>query len=164
MGIKPMKIFQIAAFAVSVLLLSGGNTAMAQEVRAALEYRLPEGQYFIEVEAEDVQDHVNTVKFVFDTGARFTLVSADDLKKTQARLIGSEAIALPNGLTVSFFRFSVPALSIAGCEIKNVEVLASPEATMNLLGNNVLSRLLPYTIGTDETVTFHCPEDEMPAG
>lgn len=154
-----MKIFSNVLFA--TLLLAG--QAMAEEGRASLEYRLPERQYFISVEVETENGRTNTISFVFDTGAGYTLVSPDDLGKMKVRWVGTETVFLPDGSAFPLFRFEVPAFFIAGCRIDNVQVLAGPAMAANLLGTDVLSRLMPFTIGGNE-VAFKCPKPELAAG
>ena len=151
-----------ALFAAILVMVFAASGALAQERRVTvpLDFRLPERALFVEV---TLIEELGPVDFVLDTGASISVVKYTLIEALGAEAVGTEAIHAINGAEIPLIMYKVPRVELGGCALPEVRVLSAPTLPMNFLGVDVLMRLMPFTVGAG-TLTFWCPEGEVPAG
>ena len=145
-----------------LVMASTASFALAQErqVGVPLEFRPLERVYFVEV---TFNEELGPVDFMLDTGASISVVKYALIEALRAEPVGTEVTYAFNGAEVPLIKYRIPRLELGECGLTEVHVLSAPTLPENVLGLDVLIRLMPFTVGMNE-LTFQCPDQEVPAG
>ncbi len=144
-------------FSLAFGIAISANTIAAEQT-AQLEFLLPERVYYIDISIKDATGTQKQIPVIFDTGAAYSIVHPFDLEGVKLERIRNENILLADGSLHPLSLYLVPTLTIANCELHDVEILVSDNAVANFLGVNVLTKIMPFTV-TPDAVSFKCPPD-----
>lgn len=104
------------------------------------------------------------VDLLVDTGAGYTTLNRNTIKLLRdagaARRSGAIEAVLANGQSVELPIYTISALNLGGCVVKNVEVAQTPPNARNLLGLSVLRETAPFSFSLEpaELRLSHCSD------
>ena len=99
----------------------------------------------------DIVVQNTTVQMLLDTGSASTILNTNTIDKIDPAPIynGHITAGLADGSVVSLPTFRVQSVILAGCEIKNVEIISSRRVnSRNIVGLNVLRPIFPLVINS----------------
>ncbi len=103
-----------------------------------------------------------TVDLLVDTGAGYATLNRNIIALLRhagvARRTGAIEAVLANGQSVELPIYTISALNLGGCVVKNVEVAQTPPNARNLLGLSVLRQTAPFSFSLEpaELRLSHC--------
>lgn len=97
-----------------------------------------------------------TLPVILDTGAAATVFAQLALDELALTPTGTQYIQQANGAVLTLTRYRLKQLKIADCILTDIEIHASAEVTVTLLGLDILTPLMPLSL-TPSHLAFRCP-------
>lgn len=125
-----------------IILLIFSNISCAQSVSTPLTFI--NNMMYIDIDIQGMEHRV-----LLDTGSASTILNTNTIKNIQPapRYSGHVWAGLADGTVVSLPTYRIKYVKIAGCQLKNVEIISSKLSdSRNILGLNILRPIFPLVI------------------